>query len=114
MAPVGIPGAVAEADELGRVLLHQVTGAEVGVTFGEDPPQQLLLRQLPAAGVAQEGGPGGHRGDQQPRLACGDGIHMMEGTHGDPQAHPHPRSSPVPTRMQRPAASRTGAPSVTS
>lgn len=43
LAPVSVPSAVTEADELGRILLHQVAGAEVGVTLGEDPPQQLLL-----------------------------------------------------------------------
>lgn len=66
--PERVSHAVSEADEAVLVLGHQVSGVEVSVSFDKHVSQDLLLRQLFAAGVTEERTPSADLRQQQPRL----------------------------------------------
>ncbi len=52
--PERVSYSVSEADEVVLILGHQVSGVEVSVSFDKHVSQDLLLRQLFAAGVTEE------------------------------------------------------------
>lgn len=66
--PEGVSHSVSEADEVVLVLSHQVSSVEVSVSFDKHVSQDLLLRQLFAASVTEEGTLTADLRQQQPRF----------------------------------------------
>lgn len=66
--PERVSHSVSEADEVVLILGHQVSGVEVSVSFDKHVSQDLLLRQLFAAGVTEERTLTADLRQQQPRL----------------------------------------------